>query len=151
MLIIFVVVAVLVHLILRYTKLGSHIYAVGGNDEAAHLAGVPVARTKIFAYAASGLLSSLAGILMAARLISAQPLMGLGWELNAITGAVIGGTSLFGGVGNTLGAIFGLLIVEIIANGMNLLSILKYTQQIIIGIILISALVLVQLRKQKGD
>ena len=84
---------------------------------------------------------------MAARLISAQPLMGLGWELNAITGAVIGGTILFGGIGSVLGVVLGIVIVEIISNGMNLLSILKYTQQIIIGAILIFALVVLKFKR----
>lgn len=145
--IILVVIAVAIHLILKHTKLGMHIYAIGGNEEAAYSAGVAVPRIKIFAYCASGILSSLSGILMAARLISAQPLMGLGWELRAIAGAVVGGTSLFGGVGTAGGAVLGTLTVEIITNGMNLMNILKYWQQIIIGIILMSSLVIVQLRK----
>lgn len=146
---IFFIIAGMIHFILKYTRLGKHIYAVGGNETAAYVAGISVTRVKIIAYMTSGTLSALAGIFMAARLISAQPLMGLGWELRVITGVVFGGASLFGGVGNIINTIFGLFVVEIVGNAMNLLSILKYTQEIVIGIVLIIALVLFQIRNKK--
>jgi len=143
----FFIIAIIVHFVLKYTKLGMYIYAVGGNETAAYVAGISVIRVKIIAYMTSGILSALAGIFMAARLISAQPLMGLGWELKVITGVVFGGASLFGGVGNVISTIFGLFAVEIVCNAMNLLSILSYTQMIVLGIVLIIAMMLFQLKK----
>lgn len=145
----FLIVAIILHFVLKYTKFGTHIYAVGGNETAAYMAGISVTRVKIAAYTISGILSALAGIFMAARLISAQPLMGLGWELKVITGVVFGGASLFGGIGNVINTIFGLFVVEIVTNAMNLLSILRYAQEIVIGAVLVFALVLFQLKNKK--
>ena len=142
------IIAILIFIWLNYSKIGLSIYAVGGNENAAFLSGVHVRKTKIIVYCTSGILSSLAGIFMASRLVSAQPLMGLGWELTAITAAVIGGISLSGGVGSLGGAFLGLLIVQAISNGMNLMNILMYSQQIITGLIMLFALMLISWRRR---
>jgi ABC-type sugar transport system ATPase subunit/ribose/xylose/arabinose/galactoside ABC-type transport system permease subunit len=145
---IMIIIAILIFILLNYSKIGVSIYAVGGNETAAFLSGVHVRKTKIIVYCTSGILSSLAGIFMASRLVSAQPLMGLGWELTAITAAVIGGISLSGGVGSVGGALLGLLIVQAISNGMNLMNILMYSQQIITGLIMLFALMLISWRRR---
>lgn len=134
-----VVVVVLAWLLLTRTRFGLHIYAIGGGEETSRLAGVAVNRVKLLTYAISGLLAGLGGMLLAARLWSAQPQIGVGLELDAIAAAVLGGVSLFGGVGGVLGAVVGALIVGVLANGMNLLRVASYPQQVIQGIVLVLA------------
>ncbi|MCJ7651581.1 MAG: ABC transporter permease, partial [Candidatus Lokiarchaeota archaeon] len=112
----FIIVIVIIHFMVNNTKLGMHMYAIGGNEEAAYIAGVSVAQVKIITYIISGTLSALSGVFMATRLISAQPLMGIEWELRAITGVIVGGASIFGGIGTVINTIFGLLIAEIVSN-----------------------------------
>jgi len=139
--VIWLVVLAIVFLILRYTKFGLYIYAIGGNEETARLAGIPSNRIKIIVYSISGGLASLTGILLTARLWSAQPQMGTGLELDAIAAAVLGGVSLFGGVGNVVGACIGALIIGMLGNGLNLLRVPSYYQQITKGIVFILAVV----------
>ncbi len=138
-----VVVAVVIILvamwILTRTRFGLHVYAIGGNEETARLAGVPVDRVKLLTYAISGMLAALAGILLTARLYSAQPSIGLGLELVAIASAVLGGVSLFGGVGNVLGAVIGGLLIGVLGNGMNMMRVESYQQDMIKGIVLVAA------------
>ncbi len=134
-----IVVVVLAWLLLTRTRFGLHIYAIGGGEETSRLAGVAVNRVKLLTYAISGLLAGLGGMLLAARLWSAQPQIGVGLELDAIAAAVLGGVSLFGGVGGVLGAVVGALIVGVLANGMNLLRVASYPQQVIQGIVLVLA------------
>lgn len=132
-------VVLLVWLLLTRTRFGLHIYAIGGGEETARLAGVAVNRVKLLTYTLSGLLAGLAGLLLTARLWSAQPQVAVGMELDAIAAAVLGGISLFGGVGSVLGAVVGALIVGVLGNGMNLLRVASYPQQVIQGIVLVLA------------
>jgi ribose transport system permease protein len=136
---IWVVLLLITFLILRYTRFGLYIYAIGGNEETARLAGIRVRMIKILVYAISGGFASLSGILLTARLWSAQPQMAVGVELDAIAAAVLGGVSLFGGVGNVIGASIGALIIGVLGNGLNLLRIPSYLQQVIKGIVFILA------------
>lgn len=137
--IVWVVVAVLAWLLLTRTRFGLHVYAIGGNMDTSRLAGVPVNRVRLIAYGLSGMLAALAGLLLTARVYSAQPQAGTGLELEAITAAALGGISLFGGVGTIPGAVVGALLVGVLSNGMNLLRVPSYPQQIIQGAVLILA------------
>jgi ribose/xylose/arabinose/galactoside ABC-type transport system permease subunit len=132
-------VALATWVILARTRIGRHIYAVGGNENAAHAAGINVRRVKMFAYVLCGALSGLAGIVLVARVESGQPDAGLGYELDAIAAAVIGGTSLSGGVGGVGGTVLGALLIGVISNGLDLLNVPYYYQQIIKGMIIIGA------------
>jgi ribose transport system permease protein len=133
------VVIIMAMFLLTRTRFGLHIYAVGGNEETARLAGVPVNRVKLLTYALSGMLAALAGMLLTARLYSAQPQVGVGLELEAIAASVLGGVSLFGGVGNIPGAVVGGLLIGVLGNGMNLLRVASYQQQMIQGAVLVFA------------
>lgn len=124
-------------LFLRYTDLGRQIYQVGGNEEAARLAGINVARVKILTYAISGFLSAFAGLMLVARMQSGEAVRtGIGWELDAIAAAAIGGVSLMGGIGTVAGTFCGALIIGMMANAFNLLGVNPYWQRIVIGIVL---------------
>ncbi len=138
--IVWIVVVLLFWLLLKRTRFGLHIYAIGGGEETSRLAGVSVNRVKLLTYGLSGVLAGLAGLLLTARLWSAQPQVASGFELNAIAAAVLGGVSLFGGVGSVLSAVVGALIVGVLNNGMNLLRVASYTQQIIQGVVLVLAI-----------
>lgn len=140
--IVWFILLVIAYLILRYTRFGLYIYAIGGNEETVRLAGIKINQIKISVYCISGFLASMIGILLTARLWSAQPQMGTGFELDVIAAAVLGGVSLFGGVGNVIGASIGALIVGILGNGLNLLSVPSYYQQVIKGIVFILAVIL---------
>lgn len=140
--IILVIVAVLTHILLTNTRLGRHIFAIGGNEQAAIISGINVNRVKIFVYAYAGFLASLAGIILTARIYSGQPGLGTGFELDAIAAAVIGGTSLSGGLGSVFGTICGALVVGVINNGMDLLGVNMYWQQITKGGIIVLAVLL---------
>jgi ribose transport system permease protein len=132
-------VLILAILLLTRTRYGLHIYAVGGNEETARLAGVSVNRVKLLTYALSGMLAALAGMILTARVYSAQPRSGVGLELEAIASAVLGGVSLFGGVGNIPNVVVGGLLVGVLGNGMNLMRIESYQQDMIKGIVLVAA------------
>ena len=122
---------------LRFTSLGRQIYQVGGNEEAARLAGIDVARVKITTYAVSGFLSAFAGLMLVARMQSGEAVRtGIGWELDAIAAATIGGVSLMGGIGTVSGTLCGALIIGMMANAFNLMGVNPYWQRIVIGIIL---------------
>lgn len=126
-------------LILKYSLFGLHLYATGASEYPAYLSGVMIKKVKMITYVISGGFASIAGILLTARLNSAQPVLGVGYELDAIAAVVIGGTSLFGGKGRITGTLLGALIMGIIRNGLNLLSVSSYSQQIVIGTVLIIA------------
>lgn len=126
-------------LFLANTRLGRYVYAVGGNESAARAAGIPVRAVKCFAYLVSGGLAGLAGVVLAARITTGQPNAGVAYELDAIAAAVIGGTSLSGGVGSIGGTLLGALLMGVINNGLDLLNVSSYYQQIIKGIIIIAA------------
>jgi len=130
------------HFVLRRTKFGRYIFAIGGNEEAALLSGVPVRVYKIAIYAAAGLLAALSGVVLTARLNSAQPIAGINYELDAIAATVIGGTSLMGGEGSVLGTLIGALIMGVLRNGLNLLGVSSFIQQVVIGAVIICAVLL---------
>jgi ribose transport system permease protein len=132
----------LTHFLLAYTALGRSIYAVGGNEEAARLSGIPIVKVKLFAYAYSGLAAALGALVLAGRLNSAQPTAGSGFELDAIAAVVVGGTSLFGGRGGVPGTFLGALIIGVLNNGMNLLDVSAFYQQIVKGGVILGALLI---------
>lgn len=127
------------HFVLQRTKFGRYTYAMGGNEEATKLSGVNVRFHKTMVYALSGLMSAIAALILTARLNSAQPIAGMMYELDAIAATVIGGTSLMGGEGTVLGTLIGALIMGVLRNGLNLLGVSSFLQQIIIGAVIIIA------------
>lgn len=147
--VIFAGVILLFWIILRFTKFGRYVYAIGGNEEAARLAGVPVWRVKITVYAISGYLAALAGILYVAQYRQGKPDAGMGLELDAIAAVVIGGTSLMGGRGSMIGTLVGVLIFGFLSNILQLNNIDSNTQLVLKGIIIIVA-VLLQERRSSG-
>ncbi len=147
--IIFMVVAVIAgHIVLTRTTFGRHVYAVGGNEEAAWLSGINVARVKLAVYIISGTLAGLASMILAARLASGDPKTGMGMELDAIAAVVVGGTSLFGGKGSVLGTLVGALIMGVLNNGLNLLNISSYWQPVVKGGVILLAVLIDQITKK---
>jgi ribose transport system permease protein len=146
---IFFALALIMSFVLNKTILGRYAYALGSNEEAARLSGVNVDRWKIVVYALCGLICGVAGILIGARLNSAQPALGQGYELDAIAAAVIGGTSLSGGEGAILGTVIGAFIMSVLINGLRLLSVPQEWQTVVTGVIIIGAVLLDILRRKK--
>lgn len=128
--------------VLHQTKIGRYTYALGGNEESTKLSGINTDKVKIFVYTVSGLLSSVAGIIITARLFSAQPNAGSGYELDAIAAVVLGGTSLTGGKGKIVGTVVGALIIGILSNALNLLNVSSYFQMIAKGVVILIAVLL---------
>jgi ribose/xylose/arabinose/galactoside ABC-type transport system permease subunit len=141
---------VVVWLLLYRTRFGTHVYAIGGNEQAATLAGIAVARTKILVYVLSGVFAALGGIILTARVHSGQPLLGQGLELASVATVVIGGTSLFGGRGRLIGTLFGVALVGIVQNGLDLLGVSTFIQRIVIGAATIVAVLFTVLREGGG-
>jgi len=135
-------VFVAAYFILKQTRIGRYIYATGGNQEATKLSGVSISKVKIFAYGVSGLLAALSGIIITARLSSAQPTAGAGYELDAIAAVVLGGTSLAGGIGSIFGTAVGALIIGVLNNALNLLDVSSYYQQLAKGLVILIAILL---------
>ena len=127
---------------LAHSVFGRSIYAIGGNEEASRLSGVPVRFHKAGVYVVCGLTSGVAAVVLTARLNSAQPTAGIMYELDAIAATVIGGTSLFGGEGTLLGALIGALIMGVLRNGLNLLNVSSFVQQFVIGVVIIAAVLI---------
>ena len=145
-----IVIYLIAHFVLTRTKLGRYTYAIGGNEEAAILSGVNVKFYKAMVYGLCGMLSGAAAIILTARLNSAQPIAGIMYELDAIAATVIGGTSLMGGEGTIVGTMIGALIMGVLRNGLNLLGVSSFIQQIVIGsVIIIAVLVDMALKKQR--
>jgi len=137
-------VLVVAFLVLRYTRLGRRIFAVGGNEEAARLSGIEVGRIKIAAYVMSGICAAVGSIILTARVASGQPSLGATLPLESVAAVVLGGISLFGGRGSVIGVAFGVLFISILSNGLNLLNVPSYTQMMLIGAALILAVALDQ-------
>lgn len=148
--IIFAVAAVIAHLVLRYARFGLHVYAVGGNVAAADLNGVNTRRVTTLAYVITGFFCGLAAFLLSARLNSAEAVAGMGLELDVTAAVVIGGTSLFGGVGGVFGTVVGALLIGVLRNGLVLLNVSSFIQQIIIGLILVAAVAFDQYAAARG-
>jgi ribose transport system permease protein len=137
------------HFVLTRTTLGRYTYAIGGNEEAAELSGIAVRAYKSAVYGIAGLLSAVTALLLVARLDSAQPIAGIMYELDAIAAVVIGGTSLLGGSGSVIGTLIGALIMGVLRNGLNLLGVSSYLQQVAIGgVIIVAVLMDMALRRR---
>ncbi len=132
------------------TPFGRHVYAVGGNERAALLSGVPVARVKLLVYMISGFCAALAGLVIASQLVAAHPATGETFELNAIAAVVLGGTSLFGGRGSIGGTIVGALVIGVLADGLVLLGVSEFWQIVIKGVVIVVAVVVDQLQQKMG-
>ena len=136
------ILALLCWIVLNKTPLGEYLMAVGGNQEAARIAGVPVARTKISAFVISGVLASIAALILVGRLGAAEPTLGNLWELDAIAAAAIGGASLMGGKGSIVGTILGAIILGSLRNGLTLMNVQAFYQLLATGIIIIAAMLI---------
>lgn len=137
--IIMLIILFICYITLKKTPYGRYVYAIGGNEEAAKLSGINVDRIKMSVYALSGLLSAISGIILASRLNSAQPTAGSGYELDAIATVVLGGTSLSGGQGGVVGTLIGALIIGVLNNGLNLLNVSSFYQQVAKGAVILIA------------
>lgn len=129
----------ILYFILTKTPLGRKIYAVGGNEKVSFIAGIKIERVKIFCYSVTGMLCGLAGAILTSRLNSAQPTAGTGYELDAIAAVVLGGTSLSGGKGRIVGTLIGALIIGTLNNGLNILNVSSFYQQVVKGIVILLA------------
>jgi len=147
--IIFLSFAALAFIILRYTRYGRHVYAVGGNPGAARLSGLKVNNVVLSVYVITGFFAGLSGFLLSSRLNSAEQVAGVGYELTVIAGVVIGGTSLFGGEGSIFGTVVGILLIGVLSNGLTLMNVSPYIQQILVGLIIVFAVFLDQLIKRR--
>jgi ribose transport system permease protein len=146
--IIMVALVVIFGFILAKTKLGRHVYAAGSNFEAARLSGVNTRQVLISVYVFSGLLAAFAGLIMAARIISAQPASGDGYELDAVAASVIGGASTMGGEGTIAGTFIGAFVIGVLRNGLNLVGVTPYIQKIIIGAVIVASVFLDKIKRK---
>lgn len=142
------VVFSLFHIFLNRTAIGRYIYAVGGNIEAARLSGINVDRILTIVYTLSGLMAALGGLVLVGRVNAAYPLAGLGYELDAIAAAIIGGASFFGGVGTVWGTLIGAMIMAVLRNGLNLLGVSADLQTVAIGVVIVAAVYIDVLRRR---
>ena len=148
--IIVAVVALAAWVLLKKTPLGEYLLAVGGNEEAAYVAGVPIAITKIIAYVISGVLAALASMILIGRLGAAEPILGNLWELDAIAAAAIGGASLMGGKGSILGTILGAIILGAMRNGLTLMNVQAFYQLLATGLIILVAMMIDRVTRGRG-
>lgn len=146
--IILVIVLIITGLIINNTKFGRHIYAVGGNVQAAEFSGISVSKVKFWIYTYSGLMAGLAGIVLASRMYSGQPTAGTGAEMDAIAAVVVGGTSMSGGRGKIEGTIIGALIIGFLNNGLNLLNVSSFWQYVVKGFVILLAVFIDFLRNK---
>ena len=140
---------IVVSLVLNRSVFGSHIYAVGGNREAARFSGINISRVEILVYSICGFISAFAGVVLAARMTSGQPTVGIGFELDAIAACVLGGVSMSGGLGRIGGSMIGALVIGIINNGLNLMNVNSFWQLIVKGLVILVAVYVDMLKKQK--
>jgi ribose transport system permease protein/L-arabinose transport system permease protein len=148
---IFILVAVIYHVIMKYTDFGRSVYAIGGNDVAARLAGINLTRNKIVMYMLCGATAGLAGVLLAARTTSGNPINGVGFELQAITAVFLGGAATTGGKGTIVGTVLAVLLVGVLNNGMNLVGVGTFYQRVALGVLLIAAVALAQWRQSRAE
>ena len=141
-----VVLYVVAHVLMSRTTLGRYIYAVGGNAEAARLAGIRVSAVVMFVFIACGMLAGLGGVVMSSQLKSGAPTYGLMYELYVIAAVVVGGTSLSGGEGRIFGTLIGAFIIAVIQNGMNLTNVESYSQKVVLGLVILTAVLLDRVR-----
>ena len=146
---IMIAVAIIFSFIFSKTRIGRYTYAIGSNEEAARLSGIRVSQVKTISYMICGLLAGLVGIILASRMVTSQPNSALGYELNAIAAAVIGGTSLMGGVGTVAGTVIGSFIIGVLTVGLTMAGANYFMQQIVIGLVVIGAVTVDQLKGRK--
>jgi ribose/xylose/arabinose/galactoside ABC-type transport system permease subunit len=147
--IIYLVFAVLAGIVLRLTRYGRHVYAVGGNQEAARLSGLNIGNVLMSVYVISGFFAGFCGFLLSSRLNSSEAVAGVGYELTVIASVVIGGTSLFGGEGGIFGTVIGILLIGVLNNGLTLMNVSPYLQQVLIGLIIVFAVFFDQFVKRR--
>ena len=133
-------VFIVAYILLDHTALGRYIYAIGGNEEATRLSGVRVSRYKLLVYALSGCTAAIAGLVLTSRLMSGQPNAGVGFELDAIAAVVMGGTAITGGRGSIIGTLIGAVMLGVLNNGLNMMGVSPYLQNIIKGVIILLAI-----------
>ena len=143
-------VAVIAWIVLKKTPLGEYLLAVGGNEEAAYIAGVPIALTKISAYVISGLLAALTSLILIGRLGAAEPILGNLWELDAIAASAIGGASLMGGKGSIIGTLLGAIILGAMRNGLTLMNVQAFYQLLATGLIILIAMIIDRMTRGRG-
>jgi ribose/xylose/arabinose/galactoside ABC-type transport system permease subunit len=143
-----IAVLALVWFLLNWTVLGHYLFAVGGGEDAARLVGVPVLRTKVTAFVLCSVLTSMAGVLLTARVTSGEPTLGQEFVILAIAAAVLGGTSFFGGEGRLGLVAVGALFLVVLSNGMNLIRVPSYTQEVVLGALLVAAVIIDRLRRR---
>ncbi|MCK0121252.1 ABC transporter permease [Loktanella sp. F6476L] len=148
--IIFLSLAVLFHFIMNYTVYGKHTYAIGSNEQAARMSGINVPRHLVLVYIIAGMLAGLAAVILTSKNLTAQSGMGLTYELEAIAMAVIGGVSLFGGRGSIIGTVIGALIIGVITSGFTFLKLGAFYQEMVLGMIIVSAVALDQWQQQRA-
>jgi ribose transport system permease protein len=146
--IIMVVVYIIAWILLKQTRFGRYVYAVGGNKEAARLAGIGTTSVLLRVYMISGILAAVSGILLASRMNSGQPNAGLMYEMDVIAAVVVGGTSLFGGRGSIIGTFVGAMLIGVLRNGLNLLNVNSYVQMVVLGVVILLAVLLDQMRSK---
>lgn len=149
--VVFLLVTVLVHVIMSFTDFGRAIYAIGGNPTAARLAGINLSRVRILMYVLSGGIAGLAGVLLAARTTSGNPVNGTGLELQAITAVFLGGAATSGGKGTIFGTFLAVILVGVLNNGMNLLGFNTFIQRVALGMLLVAAVAVSQWRQARAD
>jgi ribose/xylose/arabinose/galactoside ABC-type transport system permease subunit len=149
--VILIVVAILVHILMRYTDFGRAIYAIGGNATAARLAGINISQVRVLMYMISGGIAGLAGVLLTARTTSGNPINGTGLELQAITAVFLGGAATAGGKGTIMGTFLAVILVGVLNNGMNLLGFNTFTQRVALGLLLIAAVAISQWRQAQAE
>jgi len=145
--IIYLGVVLIGYFVLSQTTFGRYIYAIGGNREAARLSGIPVDVYRIIVFSICSFTAGISGLILASRVNSGQPIAGTGWELDVIASVIIGGTSLFGGRGGIVGTVIGSLFLGVLRNGLNLLNVSPFYQQVFIGLLIIIAVVLDRFRR----
>jgi ribose transport system permease protein len=149
--VIFAIIAfVVLHVFLKHTRTGRYIYAVGGNEECSRLSGVNIARIKFLIFLLSGLLCAVGSIILTARIVSGQPLLGGDYVMQSLGATVIGGTSLTGGVGGVVNAVFGVLFIGFMTNGLNLLGVPTFVQRVVIGAVIILSVYMATINKKKN-
>jgi ribose transport system permease protein len=144
-----IIAAIIFGFLLKKTRVGRYTYAIGSNEEAARLSGIKVNRIKIIVYMICGFCAALTGVILASRMVTSQPNGGMGYEMNAIASSVIGGTSLMGGIGTVSGAVIGSFIIGILSVGLTMEGASYFLQQIVIGLVVIGAVAIDQLRYKK--
>ena len=144
--ILMILIFIIAYIVLNHTKFGRYVYAIGGNPEASRLAGIKTSKVIIYVYMINGLLTALSGILLTSRLSSGQPNAGLSYELQVIAAVAVGGASLAGGKGSIIGTFIGAMFIGVLRNGLNLVGVGSYYQEVILGLVILAAVFIDQIK-----